>query len=102
MAADTDECDGVRVGDRHLAHSPDVLDRVIASTVTHEPDRVDPDLVEPYVGRGNPAHGQAPQPGPLLPGDRFERRAVPGSQTGLDLADDEHTALAGDDVEIAL
>src|SRR5260370_11271987 len=102
MAADTDECDGVRVGDRHLAHSPDVLDRVMASTVTHEPDRVDPDLVEPYVVRGNPARGQAPQACPLLPGDRFERSAVPGSRAGLDLADDERAALGGDDVEFTL
>ena len=65
-------------------------------------DDVEPQLRGVLVVRGQPALGQHAQPALLGRGHRLDRMAVADPAAGLDLAEDERVAVAGDDVELAL
>src|ERR1039457_263071 len=98
MSLHADEGHGMAAGQRHLAHPADMLDRETARGAREHPDDVDAYLVEEHAVRDHPANRQPPEPAPLLPGDRLDRRPEPGPGARLHLADDQDPALGGDDV----
>jgi hypothetical protein len=75
------------------------LDAVVAGDgQTHpvDPPRLVGAAVLPQPGSGQPCDAQE-----LLAVDRLQRAAVPPRAAGLDLAEDHHVGVAGDEVELA-
>ena len=65
-------------------------------------DDVEAQFGRVLVVRGEPALGQDPESALLDVADRFNGVAKADRAAGLDLAEDERVAVAGDDVELAV
>src|SRR5690606_28074250 len=84
----------------HLAHRPQVLDERGAARTAQDGDDVDAYLRRPHRVLGQPACGQAAQPGELGGVHRLGGVAEPGAAAGLDLDEGDRVGprVAGDDV----
>jgi hypothetical protein len=77
-----------------------VLDLSGTAAGLQHADQVDADVGRMHALLVHPSRRETSQPGGLARSDALQRRTEPGARPGLDLADHQHVAVTGDDVDL--